>query len=73
MSSLPKCSMCGRFMRTHNVEQPIGWFRYGEYGTEEGFVCALCLPSWMPRDSLGRGSEAGYCGVTAPNVPTGGE
>lgn len=54
----PRCS-CGRWLG----KGPYGWFKYGELGTEEGWVCSRCLPSWTPQDGLGRGPEAGYCGV----------
>jgi hypothetical protein len=56
----PRCS-CGRFIGAEH-----GWFKYGEHGSEEGWVCARCLPTWTPRDSRGRGPEAGYCGIVRP-------
>jgi len=56
---MPRCG-CGRFV---NTAAQHGWFKYGEHGTEEGFVCLKCLPKWSPQDGLGRGTEAGYCGV----------
>lgn len=61
----PRCQ-CGRLV---SLAKPHGWFRYGEYGTEEGWVCPGCLPTWDPRDGRGRGPEAGYCGIaTAPDI-----
>lgn len=57
---MPRCG-CGRFFSMR--KKPYGWFRYGEYGTEEGWVCSSCVKTWVPRDGLGRGAEAGYCGI----------
>lgn len=65
---MPRC-VCGRFI-SPGITRPIGWFAYGEHGSEEGWVCPRCLPSWLPRDGRGRGPEAGYCGVlVAPPPP----
>lgn len=55
----PRCG-CGRWL---NFSKPHGWFAYGEFGTETGYVCSSCLPGWTPQDGKGRGPEAGYCGV----------
>lgn len=63
---MPRCA-CGRFL---SLAKPHGWFKHGEHGSEEGWVCASCLPGWTPTDSRGRGPEAGYCGVKNP-APTG--
>lgn len=60
--SMPQCSKCGCFVSPKKT-RPIGWFRYGEFGEEDGYVCPRCLPSWTPRDGLGRGTEAGFCGT----------
>jgi hypothetical protein len=57
---MPRCS-CGRFVSSRFG--PVGWFKHGEYGEEEGWICRRCLPNWTPRDGRGRGPEAGYCGV----------
>jgi hypothetical protein len=59
---LLRCS-CGRFVSTARSH---GWYRFGEHGTEEGYVCSACLPDWAPADGRGRGPEAGYCGIFAP-------
>jgi hypothetical protein len=61
----PRCS-CGRLVRTHNNDRRIGWFAYGEHGSEEGWVCPRCAEIWTPRDGMGRGPEAGYCGFITP-------
>ncbi len=59
MQMRPRCD-CGRLVSTAKLH---GWYMHGEHGTEEGYVCARCLPSWVPQDGRGRGPEAGYCGV----------
>lgn len=59
-SLMPRCS-CGRFVSTS--KGPIGWYKHGEYGEDEGWICRTCLPNWTPRDGRGRGPEAGYCGI----------
>lgn len=56
---MPRCD-CGRFL---SIAHRHGWYRFGEHGSEEGWICAACLPGWTPTDSLGRGPEAGYCGI----------
>lgn len=58
-SHLPRCD-CGRWV---SMRRSYGWFKYGEHGTEEGWVCARCVTDWTPQDSLGRGPSAGYCGI----------
>lgn len=61
MNELPKCK-CGRFVSPATT-RPLGWFRHGEFGEDEGYVCPRCVPAWTPKDSHGRGAEAGFCGI----------
>lgn len=61
MNNLPKCR-CGRFINPMTT-RPLGWLRCGEFGEDVGYICPRCVPHWVPRDGLGRGNEAGFCGV----------
>lgn len=60
MQMMPRCA-CGRLV---SRTKPHGWFRHGEHGSEEGWVCSRCVATWTPTDGRGRGPEAGYCGVS---------
>lgn len=61
---MPRCA-CGRWV---SIAKPYGWFKHGEHGSEEGWVCARCVKAWVPQDGRGRGPEAGYCGVVNPDA-----
>ena len=61
---MPRCA-CGRWV---SIAKPYGWFKHGEHGSEEGWVCARCVKAWVPKDGRGRGPEAGYCGVVNPEA-----
>ena len=61
---MPRCA-CGRWV---SIAKPYGWFKHGEHGSEEGWVCTRCVKAWVPQDGRGRGPEAGYCGVVNPDA-----
>jgi hypothetical protein len=68
MSELPKCR-CGRFINPTKT-RPLGWFRHGEFGEDDGWICPRCVATWEPKDGGGRGPEAGYCGVLGQTTTT---
>lgn len=59
--ALPRCG-CGRFVNP-NKTRPLGWFRHGEFGEDEGLVCPRCVETWVPTDGKGRGADEGFCGI----------